>query len=147
MYSPTGHTGCRRVCFFIKTDFEKFSITPLVHQWMGAVILDGLRVSKLSANLNFWVNYSIFFLQKIEKIWILPTLTTIYNNTVPQWKIAVLPFDNSVYNSCIFSLGLYIGSIIRYIIAFINVLLYRVHRKCKNAQSAFPSDNSEKVQN
>ncbi len=34
IYSHSGHPRCRWVCFFIKTDLEKFCITS---QWMGAV--------------------------------------------------------------------------------------------------------------
>ncbi len=34
MYSTSGHLRCRWVCFFIKTDLEKFSITSLAHQWI-----------------------------------------------------------------------------------------------------------------
>ncbi len=32
MYSPSAHSRFRRVCFFIRTDLEKFSITSLAHQ-------------------------------------------------------------------------------------------------------------------
>ncbi len=31
MNSPAGHPGCRWVCFFIRTDFEKFSIASHAH--------------------------------------------------------------------------------------------------------------------
>ncbi len=34
MYSPPGYPRCRWVCFFIKTDLEKISITSLAHQWI-----------------------------------------------------------------------------------------------------------------
>ncbi len=34
MYSPSGHPKCRWVCFFIRTDLEKFSITALAQQWI-----------------------------------------------------------------------------------------------------------------
>ncbi len=30
----SGHPRCRWVCFFIRTDLEKFSITSLAHQWI-----------------------------------------------------------------------------------------------------------------
>ncbi len=31
MYSPSGHPRCKWVCFFIRTDLEKCSITSLAH--------------------------------------------------------------------------------------------------------------------
>ncbi len=34
MYSSSGHPRCRWVCFFIRTDLEKFSITSIAHQWI-----------------------------------------------------------------------------------------------------------------
>ncbi len=34
MYSTSGHQRCRWVCFFIRTDLEKFSIPSLAHQWI-----------------------------------------------------------------------------------------------------------------
>ncbi len=34
MYSPSGHPICRWVCFFIRTDLNKFIITPIAHQWI-----------------------------------------------------------------------------------------------------------------
>ncbi len=33
IYSPSGHWRCKWVCFFIRTDLEKFSIASLTHQW------------------------------------------------------------------------------------------------------------------
>ncbi len=33
-YSPSGHSRCRWVCFFIGIDLEKFCITSLAHQWI-----------------------------------------------------------------------------------------------------------------
>ncbi len=34
MYSPSSCPRCRWVCFFIRTDLEKISITSLAHQWI-----------------------------------------------------------------------------------------------------------------
>ncbi len=34
MYSTSGHPRCRWVCFFIRTDLDKFCITSLAHQWI-----------------------------------------------------------------------------------------------------------------
>ncbi len=34
MYTSSGHTWCRWVFFFMGTDFEKFSMTSLAHQWI-----------------------------------------------------------------------------------------------------------------
>ncbi len=34
IYLPSGWPRCRWVCFFIRTDREKFSITSLAHQWI-----------------------------------------------------------------------------------------------------------------
>ncbi len=34
MYSSSSHPICRWVCFFIRTDLEKCSITSLAHQWI-----------------------------------------------------------------------------------------------------------------
>ncbi len=34
MYSSSSHSRCRLVCFFIRTDLEKLSITSLAPQWI-----------------------------------------------------------------------------------------------------------------
>ncbi len=34
VFSPSGNPRCRWVCFFIRTDLEKCSITSLAHQWI-----------------------------------------------------------------------------------------------------------------
>ncbi len=34
MYSPTGHSRCRLICFFVKTYLEILNIASLAHQWI-----------------------------------------------------------------------------------------------------------------
>lgn len=54
-YSPPGHLRWRGVCFYIETDWKKFSITSFALQWMGAV---WRRVQTADKNINNPHNYS-----------------------------------------------------------------------------------------
>ncbi len=63
--SPLGHPRCRRVCLFIRTDFEKFSITSLENTWcygqMTHILAGSNNLKFMKASNKFaCYSYSLF---------------------------------------------------------------------------------------